>query len=130
MSYTLRYRSYVPVEDLAIGECTVRATGNNAGAAWWQLWFRVLREDNGQPIDVAVPINPNGSFVEAGPGGKTWGITRTDPVSTTWIVAPSVNVLHTADLHPGDHPEPSMWHQNVAVDGVSASDLWITGAPP
>jgi len=122
----LRYRGLVPVEDLAIGECTVHRAGNDSGAKWWLLWFRVEREDGGGPIDVAVPINPNGSYVEDGPGGRTWGLTRAGV--GTWQVSPSINVL-ADQLHPGPHESPSLWHQTPRVVGVSDGEPWIAGSP-
>ena len=125
----LTYRGYhVPVEDLAVGECTVRPTRNSAGASWWALWFCVLRETDGQPDCFEVPINPNGSYSEAGPGGKTWGLTRSTPGA--WQVSPSINVLNTRDLHPGAHPSaPSLWHQTPMIVGVPEGEPWIGGAP-
>jgi hypothetical protein len=131
----LRYRSYVLVEELALDECTIHPTVGQAGACWWQLWFRVSREDKqqgegtgpGQPIDMAVPVNPGGGYVEAGPGGKTWGFTSLG--SGAWQIAPSINVLASLVAHPGDHPEASLWHQTPTIVEVPDGETWIKGAP-
>lgn len=45
----LRYRGFhVAPEDLALGECTIRATKGD-GADYWRLWFYVNRDSDGQP---------------------------------------------------------------------------------
>jgi hypothetical protein len=124
---TLRYQSKRLVDDLAVGECTMHRASNAAGARWWLLWFRVNRETDGQPDDFAVPMNPNGSFIEDGPGGKTWGLTQTTP--GVWQVAPSINVINTGEVHPGDHPAPSLWHQTPTIVDVPDGESWISGAP-
>ena len=122
----LRYKGLVPVEDLAIGECTVHRAGNDSGAKWWLLWFRVDREDGGGPFDVAVAINPSGGYVESGPGGRTWGLQRAG--AGTWQVSPSINVL-ADQVHPGPHASPSMWHQTPRVVDVPDGEPWIAGSP-
>jgi hypothetical protein len=124
---TLRYRSNVCVSALTIGECTIHRAGNASGDRWWLLWLYVNREDNGQPADFAVPVNPNGTFVEAGPGGKTWGLTKSG--QGTWQVAPSINVLGSQELHPGVHEAPSQWHQTPAIVGVPDDEKWQTSPP-
>ncbi len=123
----LRYRSFVDVSDLAVGECTIHRAGNSTGARWWNLWLRVNRETDGQPDDFLVPVQPNGSFVEAGPGGKTWGLARAE--LGAWQVSPSINVLGTRELHPGAHDAPSLWHQTPKIVGVPEGEAWIAGAP-
>ena len=123
----LHYRSFVYVDDLAVGECTIHRAGNASGASWWLLWFRVNRETDGQPDDFGVPINPNGSFIEAGPGGKTWGLNRAEPGA--WQVSPSINVINTGEVHPGEHGAPSLWHQTPKIVGVPDGEAWIAGAP-
>ena len=124
----LRYKGRVPVEDLAIGECTVHRAGNDSGAKWWLLWFRVEREDGGGPIDVAVAINPNGDYMENGPGGRTWGLTRVYVPAGAWQVSPSINVL-ADQVHPGPHASPSMWHQTPFIVDVPADAAWATEPP-
>jgi hypothetical protein len=128
MSDVLSYRSNVGVEELGIGECTVHRASNSSGARWWLLWFHVIRDD-GQPDDFAVPLNPNGAFIEAGPGGKTWGITRTTTPGV-WQIAPSINVLGTRETHAGPHSEASLWHKTPSVIGVPDGDAWTLGAQP
>ena len=124
----LRYRSFVDVNDLAVGECTIRRTGDPPnGTRWWNLWFRVNRETDGQPDDFVVPVNPGGTYNEAGPGGKTWGFTLVE--AGAWQVSPSINVLNTRELHPGAHDAPSLWHQTPKVVGVPEGEAWI-GDPP
>lgn len=121
------YHSDVLVEDLAIGECVMRRALTADGTRFWHLWFRVNREDNGQPDDFCVPMNPNGPFIESGPGGKTWGLTQTSP--GTWQVDPSINVLATREVNPGEHPSPSLWHQTPLIIGVPITEPWIVGLP-
>jgi len=121
----LRYVSSVAIEALAVGECTVHRASDD-GRRWWLLWLRVNREDTGQPIDVAVPINPGGGYVLDGPGGKTWGLTRVS--QGTWQVSPSINVL-PGQVHPGPSAAPSMWHQTPSIVDVDDAEAWISGAP-
>jgi len=99
--------------------------GSPNGARYWHMWFRMLREDNGQPFDFCVPMNVNGPFLEAGSGGKTWGLMPVGGL-TTWQVSPSINVLSDGDKHPGEHSAPSMWHQTPLIQGVPPNARWIT----
>lgn len=124
---TLRYRSNICVSALQVGQCTVHRCGNSAGARWWLLWFRETREDNGQPADFGVPINPGGAVDPNGPGGKTWALSRSGPGA--WQVAPSINVLITGEPHPGAHGAPSQWHQTPSVVDVPEGEAWIGGPP-
>ena len=125
MTTTLQYRSFVMVEDLALNECTVRRTGNDAGTEWWMLWFYVARETDGQPEAFAAPVAPGGTYTENGPGGRTWGLTET--ALGTWQIAPSINVLDTRELHPSPHPtQGSLWHQTPAIVGVPNGEAWMT----
>lgn len=116
---TLKYRSYILLDDLQVGECTVHRAGDHTGE-WWLLWFRFNRETDGQPMDAAVPINPNGTYSEA--DRKTWGLTKTAP--GTWQIAPSINVLASGDLHPGEHPDTSLWHQTPTIVEVPDGEPW------
>jgi len=119
----LKYRGYhVDIEALQLNECTVRGAGLADGTKYWMLWFCVNRDSDGAMDVFGVPINPNGSFVENGPGGKTWGLTNLG--SGQWQVAPSINVLNTRDPHPGEHPAPSLWHQTPKVIGVPDGEPW------
>lgn len=123
----LRYRGYhVEPELLQVGECTVRATKGDS-ADYWRLWFYVNRETDGQPEMMGVPLNVNGGWNESGPGGKTWGFNRAEPGA--WQVSPSINVLATRDVHPGEHPAPSLWHQTPTIVGVPDGEPWQAGAP-
>ena len=85
------------------------------------------RETDGQPFDFCVPMNVNGPYLEAGAGGKTWGLARTG--DGTWQVSPSINVLNTGEKHPGEHETPSLWHQTPTITGVPNDAPWIAGAP-
>lgn len=134
----LIYKSHALIGDLAVGECTMhRASGSSRGR-WWQLWFRVLRETDGQPEDFCVPMNPGGGYIENGPGGKTWGLTV--PIATpydiapgtkNWQVSPSINVLNTGDAYDGQHLElPSLWHQTPEIVGVPDDEPWANGVAP
>ena len=124
---SLRYRAYVDIDDLQVGECTVRPVKTDAGVRWFNLWFRVKRDSDGQEDVFGVPINPNGGFIEAGPGGKTWGLTKQGP--GVWQVSPSINVLDTRDVHPGEHPSVSLWHQTPSVVDVPDGECWQVGTP-
>jgi hypothetical protein len=126
---TLRYRSNVGVEDLAVGECTIHRAGDATGKRWWLLWFYVNCETDGQPKDFAVPVNPNGGWIEDGPGGKTWALTRDTLDASTWHVSPSINVINTGDVHAGEHTAPSLWHQTPDIIGVIVGDAWVSQAP-
>jgi len=135
---TLRYRGYhVDPGELAVDECTVRqcdgstfrmppGPGRQDGVDYWRLWFRVTNAVDGTPFIASVPINPNGSYAPDGPGGKTWGLTRSGP--NMWQVAPSINVLAHGEVHPGEHPSPSMWHQTPTLVDVPDGEAWQT--PP
>lgn len=124
---TLRYRGYhVDPGELAVDECTIRPAQGDHGM-WWHLWARVIREDNGQPTNIGCPLNVNGSYTADGPGGKTWGLTRSG--ASTWQVSPSINVLAHGEVHPGEHPAPSMWHQTPALVDVPDGEAWQTSPP-
>jgi hypothetical protein len=123
---TLRYRSFVQVEDLAVGECTIHRCSGSTAARWWLLWFYVPRETDGVPQDFCVPVAP-GSYTESGPGGKTWGLTRSG--AGVWQVSPSINVLNTGDAVAGPHALPSLWHQTPAITDVPEGERWIVGPP-
>ena len=127
MTYDLRYRTRAQVEDLAIGECTIHRATGSAAPRWWLLWALVARDDNGASEVIGVPVNPNGTWLEAGPGGKTWGLTRAE--AGIWQIAPSINVIAGGDAHAGDHAEQSQWHQTPRIVGVPDDEPWITGAP-
>jgi hypothetical protein len=122
---SLQYKATVDIDDLAVGECTIRRATISTGAYYWNLWFCVLRETDGQPDIFVVPVNPNGSFLENGPGGKTWGFAPAVPVPGTWQISPSINVLNTREVHPGEHAQPSLWHQTPTIVGVPAGEAWM-----
>jgi hypothetical protein len=127
----LRYRTGVSVGDLALGECTIRSTVAKSGKRWWSLWFYVARETDGVPEMFIVPVNPNGPFTESGPGGRTWGLTRT--WAGVWQVAPSIDVLDDVGSRAvlAGQPRPpesrSLWHQTPALVGVPEDEAWISG---
>lgn len=123
----LRYRAGAAIEDLQVDECTMHRAAVGGGTPFWHLWFRVLRETDGQPDDFCVPMNPNGPYLEVGPGGKTWGLTRSTPGA--WQVSPSINVLAHREVHPGEHSAPSLWHQTPMIVGVPGDEPWIGGQP-
>jgi len=126
----LNYRSFVLVDDLQVGECTIHAASDGA-RRWWQLWFYVARETDGVPEAFVVPVFPNGSYHEDGAGGRTWGFTAAG--QGLWQVSPSINVVQDGDakaIHAGQHPTlPSLWHQTPRVVGVPDGERWIAGAP-
>lgn len=126
----LTYRAHALIEDLQPGECTVHRAGLATGARWWNLWFYVARETDGVLEDYVVPINPGGGYVENGPGGRTWGLTKT--AAGIWQVSPSIDVKQDSrDSHPGtSSPQGrSAWHQTPAIVGVPDGEPWQSGAP-
>jgi hypothetical protein len=134
----LNYKgAYLDVDTLGLGECTMHKSSDSTAKRWWLLWFRVTNEATGQPDTFCVPVNPNGLYIEQGPGGKTWGLTVPNatiyeslPGTKCWQISPSINVLNTGDAHPGDHPTPSLWHHTPAILNVPDSDAWASGAAP
>ena len=134
----LRYKSHALIEDLVVGECTMhRASGSGAGR-WWQLWFRVLRDSDGQPATFCVPMNPGGSYVGKGPGGKTWGLTvpKATPYDVAagtknWQVYPSIDVKANGEAHPGNGSrDSSLWHKTPQIVGVPDDEPWARGDAP
>lgn len=124
----LKYKPHTMIEDLAVGECTMHRASNSGPGRWWMLWFRVLRETDGQPEDFAVPVNPMGAYAESGPGGRTWGLTNV--AGGIWQVSPSINVLDSRDAVAGTHQFPSLWHQTPSIEGVPLDEPWANGAAP
>ena len=122
----LRYRHFVDVDALAVNECTVRACSDGK-SRWWQLWFHVARETDGQLDTFVVPIAPNAGYTEVD-GRKTWGLTALG--DGEWQIAPSINVLATRDAHAGGHESGgSLWHQTPKIIEVPDSERWIVEAP-
>jgi hypothetical protein len=127
MADELRYRSFVDVDALEVGECTIHAVGGPA-PSFWHVWFRVNRDSDGQPAVFCVPVAPNGTYSENGPGGKTWGLTRSGVGA--WQVAPSINVLATpcsktnAQVVAGAHENDSLWHHTPMLVGVPDGEKW------
>jgi len=128
----LAYRSFVPVEDLKLGECTVHRAHDEHGR-WWNLWMYVPRDDRpGEPIDLVVAVAPNGQYAEQGPGGRrTWGLNLSSP--GVWQVSPSIDVLSDGDARRitagGQRTEASIWHQTPRVVSVPDGEAWQTAAP-
>jgi hypothetical protein len=127
MSVDFRYKPGAMAEDLEVGEATVRrASKGGSGPAWWELWLHVERDDHTGDEYVAVAVAPSGGFTETGPGGRTWGMSRSAP--GTWAVMPSINVLSDVDatrVHPGPHPSlPSIWHEYATLVGVPEGEPW------
>jgi hypothetical protein len=127
--FTLRYAGYhVEPEDLKVNDCTIRTTTGENGAAYPRLWFYVLSDEGVALEMLGVPLAPNSTYSEGGPGGKTWGFTKT--AAGVWQVAPSINVLqhpiHGVIIHPGEHPEikTSSWHHTPVVVGVPEGEPW------
>jgi hypothetical protein len=129
VSLALQYKTHAErgsVDDLAPGECCVRAASNAAGAQWWMLWFCFVRTDTGAREVAAVPIAISGARSENGAGGRTWGFNKTAP--GTWTVSPSINVLDVPGgvmVHAGEHPTlVSVWHETPDVVYVSDGEPW------
>jgi hypothetical protein len=126
----LAYRSFVLVEDLQPGECTVHRAKSADGANWWLLWMHVYRQDRpGVLIDLAVPVAPHASYTETGPGGRTWGLAPAG--SGRWLVSPSVDAKSEKDPVPGHAQDtrPSIWHKNPVLVGVPDGEAWQTATP-
>lgn len=122
----LSYRSFAEVDLLELNECTIHRCTGGPGGDYWHIWFRVLRDSDGEVDTFCVPIIPNGNYTETGPGGKSWGFYHTGRM--TWSPTPSINVLNTRELHPGTHPDiPSLWHQTPTVINVPDNERWSTG---
>lgn len=133
----LRYKPHARIDNLAVGECTLHRASNSGAARWWLLWFHVLRDNDGVPETFAVPVNPGGTYLENGPGGKTWGLQQPEASpyeiaqgTRNWQISPSINVLDDRDAVAGTHQYPSLWHQTPAIVGVPEDEPWATGAPP
>lgn len=129
---TMVYKPGATVEGLAVNECAVHHASDGAGKRWWNLWLYVARETDGELETFVVPVNPGGGYVEGGPGGKTWGLTKT--ASGTWQVAPSINVLDdegARQIQAGEAPTGrSLWHQTPQIVGVPDAEPWANGAAP
>jgi hypothetical protein len=128
----LVYRSFVNVEALTLNECTIHAASEAPDKRWWQLWFFVARETDGQAEAFVVPVAPGGLYNEHGPGDRrTWGFT--DVGGGAWQIDPSIDVVQDADatlIHPGPHPTlPSLWHQTPRVVGVPTNERWQLSEP-
>jgi len=133
----LTYRSHALIEDLAVNECTVHRASGSGSARWWQLWFNVLRDSDGQPEVFCVPVNPGGAYTENGAGGRTWGLSKPQastfehaPGTSNWMVSPSINVLNDGDAVDGTHAHPSLWHQTPELLNVPDDEAWATGGAP
>jgi|GEM_PF-1955320 len=130
MTTTLHYRSHVLIDDLALDECTVHRATDKKGATWWNLWFHVARETDGEPEVFVVPVAPGGKYVENGPGGRTWGFTNMG--HGVWEVSPSINVLNDEDARravAGVAPTgASLWHKTPTVVDVPDGEPWADGA--
>jgi hypothetical protein len=132
----LKYRSHALIEDLQVGECTMHRASDAGPARWWQLWFRVLRDTDGQPEDFCVPMNPGGGPSEG--ARRTWGLTCPDatpydvaPGTRNWQVSPSINVLgHRGAVAGPAEGEVSIWHQTPTIVGVPIDEPWANGAAP
>jgi hypothetical protein len=130
---TLRYRSFVEVEHLALNECTIHRAGDGGSRRWWNLWFYVLRDTDGGPQAFVVPVAPCGVYSENAPGGRTWGLTKVG--DGQWQIFPSINVIVNEvgghSVVTGHAPTGrSLWHHTPLIEGVSDADTWTTGAAP
>jgi len=122
------YREGEAIETLQVGECTIHRASGSSAARWWQLWFHVLRDSDGQPEIFCVPVAPNGSYSESGPGGRTWGLTSVG--HGVWQISPSINVLDDRDAIAGTHEHPSLWHQTPQLIGATDKEVWALGGAP
>jgi hypothetical protein len=132
----LTYKHHAQIEDLHVGECTIHRASGSGPARWWLLWFNVLRDNDGKPEIFCVPVNPNGPYLEQGPGGRTWGLTKPEASThehgdgqSNWQISPSINVLDDRDAVAGTHEHPSIWHQTPEISNVPDDEAWIGSAP-
>lgn len=127
----LLYHAGAAIGDLAVGECVIRRARDSHDRCppWWNLWFRVLRDDTGGPATFGVAINPGGAPTQD--RRLTWGLARVAP--GRWQVTPSINVLSAGriEFNPnGGATEPtrpttgSAWHHTPAVVGVPEPPPW------
>ena len=125
---TLRYRSNVCVSDLRVDECTIHRAGTADNARWYEPFGLIGTAASISSLPPSFSTQNHRSHVEAGPGGKTWGLTKT--AAGTWQIAPSINVLGTRAVHPGAHPtEVSLWHETPAIVDVPDGESWQTNPP-
>ena len=121
----LKYRPFVMIDDLSVDECTIHRS-RSVEATWWNLWLHVLRDTDSQSEIVCVPVIPNGSYTENGPGGKSWGLTRTE--DGVWQISPSINVFsdENAKRIRGGLPrhDQSIWHHTPKIVGVPSGESW------
>ena len=124
---TLRYKAGADQDSLGLGECVVRGACKVSGAHWWMLWFYVARDSDGATELFAVPVAPNGTYAEDGPGGRTWGLTRTSTPGA-WQVSPSIDVWSDEDNRRKERGEPrqdpSEWHQTPTIVDVPDGEAW------
>ena len=123
----LLYKSHAMIGDLAVGECTMHRASGSRAARWWQLWFLALRETDGQPENFCVPMNPNGHYLENGPSGRTWGLTKIG--AGLWQVSPSIDVGGDRNART-NAVGPSLWHQTPQIVGVPDAEPWANGVAP
>jgi hypothetical protein len=123
MAFELRYRSMVYVEALAENECTIHRAVSANGARYWLLWIYARRVDNGQLDDFAVPVIPNGSYTEEGPGGKSWGLVKV--ADGEWQISPSIHVTKDKEVNARLPDSKSLWHETPRIVGVSKNEPWM-----
>ena len=122
-----RYRSFVEIGELTVGECTVHRAGDGT-SRWWNLWLHVRRNDGVEDTFV-VAVAPRGAYQDI-PGRRTWGLTEIG--GGQWQAAPSINVTASEKVRPGaaGPGEVSLWHENVIVEVVTDGEPWTQGGIP
>jgi hypothetical protein len=108
MSDVLTYRRDSSPDDLQPGECVIRKT---VDTSVWVLWFCALRDADGQQELFAVPVNPNGPYLEKEEGvrRRTWGLMKQD--ASTWQISPSIHFV-------------GIWHHTPKIIGVPSGEAW------
>jgi hypothetical protein len=129
--FVLRYRPNVHIADLSEDECTVHRA-KNAKWRYWNLWWNSRRETDGELEIFCVPVLPNASYIEDGPGGRSWGLTRAGV--GRWLISPSINVLVDEEKRQfvAGHvlTSSSIWHKTPLIIEVPEDESWARGEAP
>jgi hypothetical protein len=108
---TLRY-STADVDELQVGECTIRRTRDDRGLHW-RLWLRICDEigaNAGTIVMLGVAVDASGAaYHERDDGMKIWALRPAGPGA--WQVEPSIDA-------------PDIWHHTPLIVGVPASPPW------
>lgn len=109
---TLRYRD-CDLDELAIGECTIRRCRESDSRTDWRLWLRILDEigaDAGAVVLLSVAVDAtDGAAYREVDGIKVWALARAG--SGAWQIAPSIDAK-------------DIWHHTPLILGAPADPPW------